>query len=136
MTRRRVEGVAGFEDLFAIGVAKDQLAADDIAPVRALAAVIWQSLHERRRVDVLAEGREIHRVPVEIVGPIHDRTKLPTLRRAVPRNLRHLRRLLRLVAAHARRRNVPRHEVFDPSLGSATYALRVVRRRADSSRMP
>jgi hypothetical protein len=52
---RRVEGVAGFEDLLAIGIAKGQLAADDIAPMRALAAVIRKPFHEGRPVDVLVE---------------------------------------------------------------------------------
>jgi hypothetical protein len=36
----RVEGVAGLEDLSAIGVAKGQLAVDDVAPMRTLAAVV------------------------------------------------------------------------------------------------
>jgi hypothetical protein len=81
---RGVEGVAGLKDLLAIGVAKDQPAADDVAPMRALAAVVWKPFHERCPVDVLAERREIHRVAIELVGPIHNRAKLPALRRAVP----------------------------------------------------
>ena len=81
---RRVERVAGLEDLLAIGVAKGQPAADDVAPMRALAAVVRKPLHEGRRVDVLAERREIHRVAVELVGPIHHRAELAALRRAVP----------------------------------------------------
>jgi hypothetical protein len=41
---RRVERVAGLEDLFAIGVAKGRPAADDVAPMRALAAVVRKPL--------------------------------------------------------------------------------------------
>ena len=63
---RRVEGVAGLEDLLAVGEAKGHPAVDHVAPVRALAAVVRKPLHQRRRVDVLAERREVHRVALEL----------------------------------------------------------------------
>ena len=50
---RQVEGVAGLEDLLAVGEAEGQPALEHVAPVRALAAVVGQPLEQRRRVDVL-----------------------------------------------------------------------------------
>src|SRR4051794_11633783 len=85
---RRVEGVAGPEDLLAIRVAKGEAARDDVAPVRALAAVVRQPLEHRGRIDVLAELDEAHRVAVDVRVPILHRTVVINLR-ALLRYLRH-----------------------------------------------
>jgi hypothetical protein len=51
----RIERIACLEHLFTIGKLHRQLALHDVAPVRALAAIIGQALEQARRVDVLAE---------------------------------------------------------------------------------
>src|SRR5262249_57054734 len=89
MARRRVERVSGLEDFLSVGVAECHLAAQDITPVRALAPIVWQPLHQRRSVDVLVEGGEVHGVALELVRPIGDRPELAALGRAVLGNLRH-----------------------------------------------
>jgi hypothetical protein len=48
-------GVARLVDLVAVRVAKRDLATNDVAPVRALAAVVGQSFEQRRGVGVLAK---------------------------------------------------------------------------------
>src|SRR2546421_5080951 len=85
---RRVEGVAGLEDLLAIRVSKGEAAVDDVTPVRALAAVVRQPLEHGGRVDVLAELDETHRVAVDVLVPILHRTMVVDLR-ALLRYLRH-----------------------------------------------
>ena len=60
------------------------LAVDNVAPMRALAAVVRKALHQGGRVDVLAERSEIHRVAIDLVRLIRHRAKLPALRCAVP----------------------------------------------------
>jgi hypothetical protein len=40
--------------------------------VRALTLVIRQALQQRRRVEVLTEGEEIHAAAVELAEPVHE----------------------------------------------------------------
>ena len=87
MTGRRVEGIARPEDLLAIAEAIDEPALDHVAPVRALTAAVRQPLQQRGRVDVLPERHEIHRVALELLGPIHDYAMVDTLRRALLRDV-------------------------------------------------
>jgi hypothetical protein len=87
---RRVEGVAGSEDLLTIRVAKGEAALDDVAPVRALAAIVGGPLEQRRRVDVLAELDETHRVAVDVLVPILHGAVVVDLRGALLRYLRHV----------------------------------------------
>jgi hypothetical protein len=79
-----VEGVADLENLITVGVPCCHLALEDVAPMRALAAVVRKPLHEGRRVDVFEERREAHGVAVELVAQIHHRTGLLALWRVVP----------------------------------------------------
>ena len=62
-----VERVAGLEHFVVVGEAEGDLAFEDVAPVRARAAVVGEPLEERRRVDRLREGEEVDRVIVEIL---------------------------------------------------------------------
>src|SRR4051812_22964213 len=87
----RVVGVAALVDLLAIGVLERHLPADHVAPVRALAAVVGQSLEQRRRVGVLAERLEPDHVAAELlVAPLHHAHVLD-LRGRLLRGLRHFR---------------------------------------------
>src|SRR5439155_23887112 len=76
---RDVEGVAGLENLIMVGVPNDLLAFEDVAPMRALAAVVRKALHEGRRVDVREKRRETRSVAVELVAQIHHRASILTL---------------------------------------------------------
>ena len=67
MAGRRVVGVAGLVRLVAVGELERDLALDDVAEVRALAAVVGQALEERRQVGVGRVRLERDRVAVEIL---------------------------------------------------------------------
>src|SRR5439155_26663773 len=69
---RRAVGVAGLVDLVVVGEAERDPALDDVAPVRALAAVVGQALEERSPVAILAERLEADRVTPELlVAALH-----------------------------------------------------------------
>jgi hypothetical protein len=59
---RRVVGVAGLVGLVAVGELEGEPPLDDVAPVRALAAVVGKVLEERRQVGVLGVRLEPDRV--------------------------------------------------------------------------
>jgi hypothetical protein len=80
---RRVEGVAGLEHLITVGVPSGHLALEDIAPMRARAAVVRKPLHQGRRVEVFEDRCEAHGVAVELAAQIHHRASLLALWRAV-----------------------------------------------------
>jgi hypothetical protein len=62
---------------------------DDVAPVRALAAVVGKALEERRRVGALAEVLEADRIAVELpVVPFHH-AEILVLGRVCLGDLRH-----------------------------------------------
>jgi hypothetical protein len=84
VARRRIEGVACLEDLITVGVPSGHLALEDVAPMRALAAVVRKPLHEGRRVDVLVDRREAHDVAVQLVAQIHHRAGILALWSIVP----------------------------------------------------
>ena len=58
VARADVVGVAGLERLLAVGGLERDLALDDVAPVRALAAVVGQADEQRRQVGVGGVGLE------------------------------------------------------------------------------
>jgi hypothetical protein len=80
---RRVEGVADLENLVMVGVPSGHLALEDIAPMRALAAVVRKSLSEGRRVDVVEDRRKAHGVAVELVAQIPHRASILAVWRTV-----------------------------------------------------
>src|SRR3954471_18747379 len=90
MTRGRVVRVAGFVDLVPIRELERDLAAQHVAPVRALAAVVGEALEERRRVDRLAERLEADRVAVELVVATLHHTHVLDARSRSGGNLRHV----------------------------------------------
>jgi hypothetical protein len=61
---RRVEGVAGVENLITVGVSSGHLAIEDVAPMRALAAVVRKALHQGRRVGSDSSERPCSSVPM------------------------------------------------------------------------
>ena len=71
--RRQVERVPRSELLLpAGGVTHRELAVQHVAPVRALAGVVRQSLEHRGVVGLGVERHEVHRVPVEVGGAFAD----------------------------------------------------------------
>src|SRR4029453_11445870 len=84
VTGRRVEGIAGLEHLITVSVPSGHLTLEDIAPMRALAAVVRKPLHQGRRGEVFEDRREAHRVAVQLAAQIHHRASLLALWRTVP----------------------------------------------------
>ena len=66
VTGAQVVRVAGADDLEVIGVVDAELTANDVAPVRALAAVIGQALEVRGRIGTDRERLERHRPVIEL----------------------------------------------------------------------
>src|SRR5690242_2356475 len=111
-----VKRVAGLEHFVVVGEAVGDLALEHVSPMWARTAVVGQSLEERRGIDRLPEGDEVHRVVVEVLVPVLDRPVILDVRSARPRNSRHLTRLLDSTTASVGSSGVNAHEAFNPSL--------------------
>src|SRR6185436_2676628 len=85
----QVEGVSGLDDLVVVPEAECHAPLEHIAPVGARAVVVRQALHDRGRVDVVAEGHEVDRVAVDVLVAILDRADVLDVRGALLRYLRH-----------------------------------------------
>ena len=83
VTGWHVVGVAGFDDFLVVAVSDCYPTGEHVAPVRALAAVAWQSFQQRREVSVLPDRGEVDGVFVEMVGPVFCRSVVDDLGGAV-----------------------------------------------------
>src|SRR3954451_21679239 len=92
---QRVVGVALVVGLLVVGVTERDPAALDEAPVRALAAVVRESVKEGSGVGVLPERLEADRVAAELLVAALHHAHVLHARRAVPRCLRHDALLIR-----------------------------------------